>query len=46
VYHAQVEEGVLQARDDADLADWFPLTNLPPLAFEATKRVLGVSPKN
>ena len=42
VYHAQVVGGVLQARDDADQADWFPLTDLPPLAFEATKRVLGV----
>ncbi len=46
VYHAQMDGGVLQARDDADKAGWFPYTDLPPLAFEATKRVLGVSHKN
>lgn len=46
IYHAQVDGGTLQALDDADLADWFPDTDLPPLAFEATKRVLGISNKN
>ncbi len=45
VYHAQVQGGTLQALDDADLAEWFPLTALPALAFDATKRVLGVSHK-
>jgi len=46
VYHAQLDGGVLQARDDVDKVDWFPYTDLPPLAFEATKRVLGVSQQN
>ena len=41
VYRGQVEGGILQARDDADKAEWFSLDDLPPLAFEATKRVLG-----
>jgi 8-oxo-dGTP diphosphatase len=41
VYRGQVESGILQASDDADQADWFSLDDLPPLAFEATKRVLG-----
>jgi len=46
VYHAQIDGGILHARDDADLADWFSITDLPPLAFEATMQVLGVSNKN
>ena len=40
IYRGQVQGGVLQARDDADQAGWFSRANLPPLAFEATKRVL------
>jgi len=43
VYHAQLEGGILNAQDDADKAEWFSYSSLPPLAFEATKRVLGVS---
>ena len=46
VYHAQLQGGILQAQDDVDRADWFPMTDLPALAFEATKQVLGVSHKN
>lgn len=46
VYRAQVQGGVLQARDDADQADWFSRNELPPLAFEATKRVLGFPHQN
>jgi 8-oxo-dGTP diphosphatase len=41
VYRGQIEGGILQASDDADMAEWFSLDDLPPLAFEATKRVLG-----
>lgn len=45
VYHAELEGGFLKAQDDADKAEWFLTSDLPPLAFEATKRVLGVSSK-
>ena len=41
VYLCQVINGVLQARDDADQAGWFELTDLPPLAFEATRKIIG-----
>jgi 8-oxo-dGTP diphosphatase len=40
VYHAEVIEGELKPSDDADAAEWFARANLPPLAFQATKRVL------
>ncbi len=40
VYAAQVESGELAAADDADAADWFERSNLPPLAFKATHVVL------
>lgn len=46
VYRARIEAGTLQARDDADQADWFSYMDLPPLAFQATKRVLGFSHHN
>lgn len=39
VYHAEVVSGNLRAGDDADLADWFDRSNLPPLAFRATQTV-------
>lgn len=45
VYNAELEGGNLKAQDDADKAEWFLTSDLPPLAFEATKRVLGVSSK-
>ena len=40
VYHAEVLGGVLAPADDADAADWFLRSDLPPLAFNATKKVL------
>lgn len=41
VYRAEITGGTLQAGDDADRVEWFPLGALPPLAFEATKEVLS-----
>ena len=40
VYGAEVLEGTLAAADDADEAGWFAMSELPPLAFKATKMVL------
>ena len=40
VYLAQVVSGELSPADDADAADWFARTDLPPLAFRATQKVL------
>jgi ADP-ribose pyrophosphatase YjhB (NUDIX family) len=40
VYQAVVVSGELHAGDDADQAAFFPRDALPPLAFEATRRVL------
>jgi 8-oxo-dGTP diphosphatase len=42
VYHAEFVSGELAAADDADGADWFARDSLPPLAFRATKQVLGI----
>lgn len=36
VYYGQVTGGVLHPGDDADRAAFFPIENLPPLAFRAT----------
>jgi ADP-ribose pyrophosphatase YjhB (NUDIX family) len=41
VYAAHVESGNLLAADDADAAAWFAPSELPPLAFQATKKILG-----
>lgn len=41
VYLAEVLAGKLSPMDDADAADWFPRDHLPPLAFNATKKVLA-----
>jgi ADP-ribose pyrophosphatase YjhB (NUDIX family) len=41
VYHAEIVSGDLVPADDADAAEWFARTDLPPLAFKATKKVLG-----
>ncbi len=40
VYRGKVLAGELRAADDADEAGWFNRSNLPPLAFRATKDVL------
>ena len=40
VYAAEVVSGELAAADDADAADWFARSDLPPLAFKATRLVL------
>ncbi|HCS39415.1 MAG TPA: hypothetical protein DIW44_07520 [Anaerolineaceae bacterium] len=38
-YRAEVISGVLAPADDADQAAWFPLDQLPPLAFETTRKI-------
>lgn len=40
VYKAEIVGGTLKAGDDADRAEFFPLDNLPLLAFETTARIL------
>ena len=42
VYAAEVESGILRAADDADEAGWFARSELPPLAFKATQKILGI----
>lgn len=41
VYRGKVAGGTLLAADDAESADWFAPSALPPLAFESTRRILG-----
>lgn len=41
VYLVQQVGGELLAGDDAGDAAWFPLDDLPPLAFESTHRILA-----
>jgi len=41
VYEAEILAGEMTASDDADAVEWFRMGNLPPLAFLATKKVLG-----
>lgn len=43
VYEARITGGILAASDDADQAVFFHRDQLPPLAFNATKIVLGVT---
>ena len=40
IYRGRITGGTLQAADDAEDADFFTLEQLPPLAFEATRRAL------
>ena len=40
VYQAEVLGGELRADDDADAAEWFDGSRLPPLAFLATQKAL------
>ncbi len=42
VYRARIVGGDLRAGDDADLAQFFPRTDLPALAFRATRAALRV----
>lgn len=42
VYRATVIGGQLHAGDDADQAEYFSYTSLPPLAFHATRKALGL----
>ena len=41
VYDAEIIGGELTAGDDADQVAFFPLNQLPPLAFKATKEVIA-----
>jgi 8-oxo-dGTP diphosphatase len=41
VYRAHAVGGKLMAADDADSAAWFPLNDLPELAFNSTKKVIA-----
>lgn len=41
VYAAEVESGNLIAGDDADEVRWFVRSDLPPLAFKATQKILS-----
>ncbi|GAB4573921.1 MAG: NUDIX hydrolase [Anaerolineae bacterium] len=41
VYAAEVLGGTLQAQDDADDAAWFTADELPELAFESTRQIVG-----
>jgi ADP-ribose pyrophosphatase YjhB (NUDIX family) len=40
VYRANFVSGTLKAGDDADRAEFFPLDDLPPLAFDTTRKIL------
>jgi len=42
VYRAQIIGGQLQAGDDADDVGFFDRNALPPLAFQSTRRALGL----
>ena len=43
VYEAEILGGEMKPDDDVDAVEWFDRGNLPPLAFLATKKVLGVA---
>jgi 8-oxo-dGTP diphosphatase len=46
VYRAEVLGGALSPADDADQAAWFPLNDLPPLAFETTRKIFAKLAQN
>jgi 8-oxo-dGTP diphosphatase len=39
-YRGHIDNGELVAGDDADAADWFDRSDLPPLAFKSTEYIL------
>ncbi|MCB0119451.1 MAG: NUDIX hydrolase [Anaerolineales bacterium] len=41
VYVAEIVSGEMAPADDADAVEWFERNALPPLAFNATKKVLA-----
>lgn len=43
VYAAEILRGDLSPADDADAAEWFARDQLPPLAFQATIKILASS---
>jgi ADP-ribose pyrophosphatase YjhB (NUDIX family) len=43
VYRAEIVEGTLAAADDVDAAGFFPYGDLPPLAFETTRKILNAA---
>jgi len=46
VYAADVIGGTLIAGDDADQVNFFPLDQLPELAFQATKQIIQLLKNN
>ncbi|MFN2236172.1 MAG: NUDIX domain-containing protein [Anaerolineales bacterium] len=40
IYNGEIRSGVVQPGDDADLADFFSLDDLPPLAFYSTQEII------
>ena len=40
VYFGEISTGAIQPGDDADLADFFSLERLPPLAFQSTQQII------
>jgi ADP-ribose pyrophosphatase YjhB (NUDIX family) len=40
VYYGDICRGMIQPGDDADLADFFPMDELPPLAFQSTQQII------
>ncbi|MBN2549113.1 MAG: NUDIX hydrolase [Anaerolineales bacterium] len=42
VYRAEITSGDLRPGDDVDRVAFFPLDDLPPLAFSTTYRILGL----
>jgi 8-oxo-dGTP diphosphatase len=46
LYRAHVVGGRLEAGDDAEDVGFFPLAQLPPIAFEAHRKVLGALAAN
>ena len=40
VYNGEICHGMIQPGDDADLADFFSINELPPLAFQSTQQII------